>query len=33
MDVVYLTLAATFWLATVGFAAGCERLQAHKVAS
>jgi hypothetical protein len=33
MDIVYLALAATFWLATVGFAAGCERLQAHKVAS
>ena len=33
MDIVYLTLAAALWLATIGLAAGCERLQLHKVAS
>lgn len=32
MDIVYLILAATFWLAIVGLAVGCERLQPHKVA-
>lgn len=32
MDIVYLIVAATLWLATVGLAAGCERLQPHKVA-
>lgn len=33
MDIVYLFLAATFWLVTIGLAAGCERLQPHKVAA
>ena len=33
MDIVYLLLAATFWLATLGLAAGLDRLQTHKVGS
>lgn len=33
MDIVYLILAAALWLATLGLAAGCERLQLHKGAS
>ncbi len=33
MDIVYLILAAMFWLVTAGLAAGCERLQPHKAAS
>jgi hypothetical protein len=32
MDIVYLLAAATFWVAVVGLAIGCERLQARKVA-
>ncbi len=32
MDIVYLVLAAALWLAAIGLAAGCERLQPHKVA-
>lgn len=33
MDIVYLIVAVTLWLATVGLTIGCERLQPHKVAS
>ncbi len=33
MDLVYLIAAAALWLAAVGLAAGCERLQTHKVAA
>ncbi len=29
MDLIYLALAALFWLATVGLARACERLQAQ----
>ncbi len=33
MDIVYLIVAATVWLAVVGLAAGCERLQPHPVSA
>lgn len=33
MDVVYLILAGSLWLATAGLAAGCERLQPAMVRS
>lgn len=31
MDIVFLTVAVGFWLAVVGLAIGCERLQGRKV--
>jgi hypothetical protein len=32
MDITYLIAAAALWLATIGLALGCERLQSRKVA-
>lgn len=31
MDIVYLASAAAFWIALLGLAHGCERLQQRKV--
>lgn len=33
MDIAYLIVAATCWLAAVGLAAGLERLQTRQVGS
>ena len=32
MDIIYLIVAAAFWLATYGLAQGCAQLQQRKVA-
>lgn len=31
MDIAYLVVAALLWLATLGLAAGCERLQPQRL--
>jgi hypothetical protein len=31
MDIIYLAAAAALWVAALGLALGCERLQPHKV--
>lgn len=32
MDIVFLITAAALWVAVLGLAVGCERLQGHEVA-